>query len=270
MTSADGTTIGFRVQGSGPALVAAHGGMQGSQHFTGLAAALSDAFTVYTPDRRGRGLSGPHGDYAAAREVDDMQALLTASGATRMFGLSSGGLVTLRTALATPQLERIAVYEPPLIADVALLHFVPRYDREIAEGKIADAMVTALKGLEADPLMTRVPRVMLIPLLRMALRQPEKLGPDDVPIVDRVPTFHYDAKLVREMAGSVADYRALAARVLLMGGSKSPRYLHTALDALQKTLPHAERIEFKGLSHSGPDDGGDPAQVALALREFFA
>ncbi|MEU1641010.1 alpha/beta hydrolase, partial [Nonomuraea sp. NPDC005701] len=56
--SADGTTIGYRRSGRGPGLILVHGGMQASQHFTKLAAALSTEFTVYVPDRRGRGLSG--------------------------------------------------------------------------------------------------------------------------------------------------------------------------------------------------------------------
>ena len=62
VTSRDGTTIGYRQVGSGPGLILLHGGMQSSRSFTNLAAALSDAFTVYVPDRRGRGLSGPHGE----------------------------------------------------------------------------------------------------------------------------------------------------------------------------------------------------------------
>jgi hypothetical protein len=41
------------------------------------------------------------------------------------------------------------------------------------------------------------------------------------------------------------------------------------LDALDATLPHAHRVSFRGLSHSGPDDGGDPERVAAELRRFF-
>ena len=46
--------------------------------------------------------------------------------------------------------------------------------------------------------------------------------------------------------------------------------LHTALDALSSVLPNANRTIFSGLGHSGPDDNGDPARVAEALREFYA
>jgi pimeloyl-ACP methyl ester carboxylesterase len=86
-----------------------------SQHFTKLAGAMASDYTVYVPDRRGRGLSGGHGDdFHVTREVEDVQTLVTATGASKIFGLSSGALGALRTALVTPALDRVALYEPPL------------------------------------------------------------------------------------------------------------------------------------------------------------
>lgn len=61
VTSKDGTTIGYRQMGSGPGIILLHGGGKSSQNLTQLGTALSDQFTVYIPDRRGRGLSGPFG-----------------------------------------------------------------------------------------------------------------------------------------------------------------------------------------------------------------
>src|SRR3982751_5903776 len=87
--SADGTVIGYRQLGSGPKLILVHGGMQASQKFLKLSEALADTFTVYVVDRRGRGLSGKHGDhYSVAREVEDIQALVDKTGARFIFGLS--------------------------------------------------------------------------------------------------------------------------------------------------------------------------------------
>jgi len=80
--SKDGTTIGYRKLGHGPGLILLHGGMQSSRNFMRLAAALSDAFTLYIPDRRGRGLSGPHGQsYNLSRECEDIESLIAATGA---------------------------------------------------------------------------------------------------------------------------------------------------------------------------------------------
>ena len=60
VSSADGTTIGYLRVGQGPALVILHGSNESARSHTQLALALADAFTVYLPDRRGRGRSGPH------------------------------------------------------------------------------------------------------------------------------------------------------------------------------------------------------------------
>jgi pimeloyl-ACP methyl ester carboxylesterase len=60
VTSADGTTVGYRRVGDGPDVVLVHGGGQSSQNLMTLARTLSDRFTVYVPDRRGRGMSGPY------------------------------------------------------------------------------------------------------------------------------------------------------------------------------------------------------------------
>ena len=103
VTSKDGTTIGYRQMGSGPGIILMHGGVNASQHFMKLGAALSDAFTVYIPDRRGRGLSGPFGeDYGIQREVEDLDALLNKTGAYHLFGAATGALIILQSALTLP------------------------------------------------------------------------------------------------------------------------------------------------------------------------
>ena len=52
-----------------------------------LGTLLSDTFTVYIPDRRGRGLSGPIGDnYSIEREDEDLEVLLNKTGAHYVFG----------------------------------------------------------------------------------------------------------------------------------------------------------------------------------------
>jgi pimeloyl-ACP methyl ester carboxylesterase len=103
VTSKDGTSIGYRQLGSGPGVILLHGGASASQSYSKLGTALSDTFTVYVSDRRGRGLSGPFGDdYGMAKEVEDAQAILKKTGAHNVFGLSSGALIALQAALELP------------------------------------------------------------------------------------------------------------------------------------------------------------------------
>jgi pimeloyl-ACP methyl ester carboxylesterase len=271
VASKDGTTIGYRQLGQGPGVILVHGGMQASQHLMPLAAALSDSFTLYVPDRRGRGMSGPHGaDYHIATECDDLKALLIKSGAKYVFGLSSGALIAMQAALAVPEIRKLVLYEPPLSIDHSSpTAWVFRFDREVADGQLSSAFVTALKGVQISRWLNCLPRFALVPLLDLACKK-EKVKSDDVPIQALIPTVHFDVQLVSETEGTLERFKAVFADVLLLGGSKSPAYLQLALDALAKVLPHATQVKFRGLDHLGPTDDGDALRVAAEVRRFLA
>jgi alpha-beta hydrolase superfamily lysophospholipase len=82
VVSADGTKIGYRRLGRGSSVILLHGGVNASQHMMKLGQALADAFTVYLPDRRGRGMSGAYGPtYSIKREDEDLAALVEHTGA---------------------------------------------------------------------------------------------------------------------------------------------------------------------------------------------
>ncbi len=271
VTSADGTTIGYRQLGSGPGVIVWHGGMRASQDYMRLAQALADKFTVYVADRRGRGMSGTHGDnYSIAKECQDIEALLATSGVQFVFGHSSGGLASLQAALTLPSIRKLAVYEPPLsLNGSAPTAWLPRYEREIAQGRLASALVTVFKGMEMSRALSLMPRWLLLPFHGIMLRQEKPpLDPHDVAISALIPTQGYDIRLVKEMDGRLNSFAAMHAEVLLLGGAKSPTYLSKTLDALAQTLPHAEQIKYPGLNHDGPIDG-DPERVADDLRAFF-
>ncbi|WP_336214076.1 alpha/beta fold hydrolase [Nonomuraea sp. LPB2021202275-12-8] len=121
VNSADGTTIAYERTGSGPALVLVDGAMcyRGAGPMRPLAAHLRDAFTVHTYDRRGRGESSDTMPYAAAREVEDLQAVIAqAGGEACVYGISSGAALALLTAAAGPGITKLALYEPPYLAEV--------------------------------------------------------------------------------------------------------------------------------------------------------
>src|SRR6266540_1465172 len=110
VTSRDGTPIGYLKTGRGPAVVIMHGSMESARSHTLLARALAGDFTVYLPDRRGRGLSGPHRtDHSVRTEVEDLEAVVTEAGASLALGVSAGGAVVLEAARALPALRKVAV-----------------------------------------------------------------------------------------------------------------------------------------------------------------
>ena len=229
VTSTDGTTIGYRQLGKGVGVILLHGEMKTSHDLVALAAALSDAFTVYVVDRRGRGLSGPHGDrYSVDTEVRDVQALVAATGARSIFGLSAGALVALRAARVTPALERVALYEPPFSNPWLCAH-------ELALSLRRGTRARPCGGRRGDgheghgrrTPVRQAPSPILVPLLSLVMRlQGDGDGDEDeVPIRALAPTLRYDIEIVTEMADTLDDYRALEARVLLLGGSRSPAFL---------------------------------------------
>jgi pimeloyl-ACP methyl ester carboxylesterase len=270
--SKDGTTIGWRKLGQGPGLVLIHGGMLSSQHFMRLATVLSDAFTLYVVDRRGRGLSGPHGqNYNLSRECEDIEAVIVATGARDLFALSSGAIVALQAALALPVIRKLALYEPPLsVNHSSPTGWVPRFDDEIAHGKIAASLVTAMKGMQASPVFSILPRFVLVPLMKLAgASQARSVQDGNVSLKELIPTQHFDMQLVIETEGALERFRDVHAEVLLIGGSKSQAFLRTSLEGLSSVLPNVQRIELEGLDHLGPANEGKPERVACELRRFF-
>lgn len=276
--SRDGTRIGYRQLGRGPGVVLLHGAASSAHNHMQLAEALADAFTVYVPDRRGRGLSGPYStDYSIRQDVEDMDALLTKTSAHNVFGVSSGGIIWLEAALTLPAIDRAAIYEPPFfINDSATPPAVlTRFDREMAQGKIAAALITGMKGAQmGPPIFKMMPRWLLERLVGLAMKSEHKKGAGGyVPMRELAPTLHYDFHLVVEMSGKLERFRAIRAEVLLLGGSRSPAFLKSALDALDEVLPHAKRVELPGLNHAASwnkERGGKPEPLAQELRRFFA
>jgi pimeloyl-ACP methyl ester carboxylesterase len=276
VVSRDGTTIGYRQLGQGPGLVMLHGAMESAQSHMQLAEALADIYTVYLPDRRGRGLSGPYGKgYGVQEDVEDLDALLTKTGAHFVFGVSSGAIISLQAALTLPAIHKAAIFEPPLMSSgSAPTRWLTRFDNEIAQGKVAAAMITGMKGAGmGPPMLNLIPRWLLERMTTMMMAsEDKKASRDDVTMRMLAPTLHYDFQLVIEMDGALESFRALRAEVLLLGGTKSPAYLTRAVAALEKVLPHVTRVEFPGLGHEASgntDRRGQPERVAQELRRFF-
>ncbi|MFI6322968.1 alpha/beta fold hydrolase [Nonomuraea sp. NPDC050556] len=264
-TSTDGTTIAYLQLGSGPGLIIQHGAMQTSASQLDLARELSADFTVYLPDRRGRGDSGPVGDdYGVRREVEDLGAVVAATGARFVMGVSSGAIISLTTMLSNPAITRAVVFEPPFDIDGSNgTGWVPRFERELAAGRVYAALVTSMKGTKLGPPgINAIPR----PILEFLSK---RMGGS---FAGLAPTLRTDIRVVEETADTIESYERVEAEVLLMGGDRSADYLKLALDRLEKVLPHVKRVTFPGQGHSvtgNRADRGNPALVAAEVRRFL-
>ena len=276
VTSKDGTKIGYRRTGQGPGIVLVQGAMGTAYNYQQLAADLANEFTVYVPDRRGRGMSPrEYGTgHSIQNDVDDLDSMLTHAGAHFVFGLSSGAIITLEASRLLPSIHRAAIYEPPFYLEGVPVDKITRVYGEIARGDLASALVTVGSIVKLGPaFLSFIPRPLLKLVVARVLRNEQKNGRGKyAPLRELIPAMRYDFKVVLDRGGRVELFEAVKPEILLLGGTKSPAYLKNALAALERTLPKARRTEFTGLDHSAAwnvDRGGAPGQVAQSLRQFF-
>jgi non-heme chloroperoxidase len=128
-TARDGAQLAYRVYKGDPdrLVVLIHGSSGSGADLHGAAKALAAAgATVVTPDERGHGRSGPHGDIAYIGQLeDDLQDLLGTlakthqAAETTLIGFSSGGGFALRVAGGPlgPRFQRVILLAPYLRYD---------------------------------------------------------------------------------------------------------------------------------------------------------
>jgi pimeloyl-ACP methyl ester carboxylesterase len=264
--SADGTPIGYRQIGNGPALIIMHGGMRASQHYLRLSGALASAFTVIIPDRRGRGLSGPPGaGYSIEKELDDLSVLLQKTGACAVFGHSAGGFFALEAALKLP-IKKLALYEPAVSINGSLpLNWLPAFEQALNRDDAAAATAIFFKGLRLH-WTSSLPMWVLAAFSRLMLRTT-----DGQEMAELLPTGLWEIKEFQrlEQLGLTHErYQNIPAETLLLGGSRSPEYLRSVLPILAKEIARAHMIELPGLDHNAPDQNA-PELVAAEIQKFI-
>src|SRR5260370_8055030 len=97
---------------------------------------------------------------------------------------------------------------------------VTRYDKEMAQGKVASALVTGMKGSQmGPPVFNAIPHWLLELLTKMMIASEDKKAKgDDVTMRMLAPTIHYDFPLVIEPEGPLETFLPTPADVLLLGG----------------------------------------------------
>lgn len=156
VTSRDGATIAFDRSGEGPPVILVVGAFNDRSTGAPLAAHLAPHFTVFTYDRRGRGDSGDTAPYAVEREIDDLDALITAAGGSAcVFGYSSGAVLSLMAARRLA-ITKLALYDPPFLVDDGRPRPPADLALQIAElvssGRRGDAVeLFQTKGVRAFP-----------------------------------------------------------------------------------------------------------------------
>jgi pimeloyl-ACP methyl ester carboxylesterase len=251
LTSADGTSIAYQRDGSGPAVVLIGGGLDDGSENAPLAEELARDFTVYNFARRGRGASGDNRPYVVEREIDDIAAIIAeASGSAHLFGVSSGGMFALEAAASGVPVGRLAVYEVPYDTADDAAQRAREYREQLgvalAEDRRADALALFMRlagSSEND--------------IADARNSPYWPG-----LQDLANTLAYDAALY---GPPPTDRLATIMQPTLVATGGSNDYFEQAADAVAASLAHAERQVISGQEHVV-----DPKIMAAVLTGFFS
>ncbi|RAJ79000.1 pimeloyl-ACP methyl ester carboxylesterase [Chitinophaga dinghuensis] len=264
-TSKDGAIIGYKQTGAGKGLIICHGAARSSAHYEDLALALADRFTVYIPDRRGRGCSGDEGPhYGLQQAVEDLAAVIKVTAPDFIFGHSAGAMIALETMLTHP-VKQLAIYEPPISVDRSFpFSWIPDFETALRNGDKIKAMAISLKGLNIVEGIGKLP-IWAIVLFIQALSFTEEKGQR---MVDLIPTLRADIHMAEQLDSQVERYREVTIPVCLMAGTKSPEYFHTGLKALSAVLPQSDTKIFDWMDHYSPE--GNVVAIANHLKRFFS
>ena len=259
-TSADGTRIAFERIGSGPALVLVDGAMCYREFGPArdVAAELADAYTVYIYDRRGRGESGNTAPYSVQREVEDLAAVIGATGEDAfVMGQSSGGALVLEAAASGVPMKKLAAYESPFVGlrpgkDGAPRNYLAELDALLAKGDrggtVEYFMVDMVGAPRFVPLMMR-----LMPKVWKQLQAVAHTVPNDARVMG--PSFEVP----------VERFAGIAVPCLIMAGSKGKREMLQAQERIAAAVPGALHTVLAGQTHQV-----SPKALAPELRAFFA
>jgi pimeloyl-ACP methyl ester carboxylesterase len=256
VTSADGTRIGGLRAGHGPPLVLVHGTGGSHARWLPLLPRLTERYTVYAIDRRGRGRSGDHVPYIIENEFDDIAAVLQAIGEpTSVFGHSYGAICSLEAATISPLVNRLVLYEPPVPAGLPIRPFGldERLRERMAVGDPDGVLMTFLRemdGMKEEDIL--------------ALRA----SPAWEPRLAAVRTLPRELRLSENYWFRPERFAGLRVPTLVLLGEHAPRFLHEGARVVVLGVPTARIQVLEGRRQAATD--APPEAFVDALLSFLA
>ncbi|GLF98768.1 alpha/beta fold hydrolase [Streptomyces yaizuensis] len=255
VVSADGTVIAYEKYGSGPPVVVIGGGLNDRAMFTPLSTIMSEHFTVYTYDRRGRGDSG-YGDpdrWTIQREVEDLAAVLEAVGEpSHVFANCTGGMIAVLAAADGLPLLRLGLYEPPYWSSPTTAEQVETLKRLIAEDRreeVVTIFARDIVGFLDDESIVKF-----------------KTHPAWAAFQTMTPSTYYDALINRDHLDIPYDaLHRIAVPTLVLRGDEGQREIHDACARIAVEVRGAKLVTMHGYDHLFDQKAGAPL-----LMEFFA
>lgn len=251
--SADGTRIAFDRLGDGPPLIVIGGILCDRETTRSLAETLSEHFTVFNYDRRGRGDSGNNSPYSVQREIEDLGALISHVGSgSAVYGHSSGAGLALKAAATGLPITRLVLHEPPYDDDddsrPEARRLAGGVRAAITENRPADAIRLFLETAGMPPEMVEVmaadPKTQAI----------APTMPHDFEVMDNLTT-----------GGTIPEdlVRAITVPTLVIAGDTSPDFFRETAVRITALLRDGRHTLLKDADHAAPAEVVAPAVTAF-------
>jgi pimeloyl-ACP methyl ester carboxylesterase len=262
--SPDGTDIAARVRGDGPPLVLLPAGPGDSEtSWSAIVPFVSQRFTCYLLNTRGRGLSAEHADHSPRRLVEDVVAFVESL--DQRAGLVGwGSALWAHVAADHPAVvSAVAAYEPgvdEVVSDEIAARFVEVFGRA---GKLAD------EGRLVDAARLFIDRGDVIYTEKdLASGEPWDFWRASAL---HVPIFLQEQEAIASTPPgptAPAVLSKIAAPVLLLVGTRTKPWFVDSARHIARHVGDARIREIVGAGHFGPRTA--PEAVADEIVHFFA
>jgi pimeloyl-ACP methyl ester carboxylesterase len=202
---------------------------------------LTERYTVYAIDRRGRGRSGDHVPYVIESEFDDIVAVVESIGApVSVFGHSYGAICALEAATISPLIARLVLYEPPVPAGLPIRPYGldERLRERMAVGDpdgVLETFLREMDGMKDEDIG--------------ALRA----SPAWEPRLAAVRTLPREVRLPETYWFRPERFAGLRIPTLILLGELAPRFLHEGARVVALGVPSARIQVLPGLRHAATD-----------------
>lgn len=241
--SKDGTVIAYNKIGAGPVLILVDGAMCNSTFgpMPKLIPLLLKNFTVISYDRRGRGYSTDKMPYSPQREIEDIEALINSvNESVRLFGMSSGALLSLMATANSKQIEKLVLYEPPFETENndnnqgSVNHHA-----RVTDFLKSDDQSGAVKYFMRE--IAHIPSFIIIIM---------RLLPMWKKMVANIKSLPYDLEITKSFTLQYLKSQSISTPTLIVYGSKSPEELQNASIAASDSIPNNKIRVLEGQTHN--------------------
>jgi pimeloyl-ACP methyl ester carboxylesterase len=240
----DGCRLVHLVQGRGPVLVFAHGGLARGSSWLPTTDLLHDRFTCVMVDQRAHGASDWGGGPDIDRAADDLLAVVDQHRpAHGVVGHSYGALVALEAARRAPAglVPRLVLYEPALAVGGPIMEAdtLRAVDAAVERGDYEQALLLHLSSAAGGLPPAQVEAFRSNPMLRGVYAD----------LVIQAPSIPPGIRAANAL--DVAErYAGVDVPTVVLLGSDSPRHpFRTAAEALAAVMPDTRIEVLAGQAH---------------------